>query len=66
MKTLCFINPHKTIQRILHDTNHHCHTATHEHEDYDLKFSTFKSDDYKFYDDLPHFYQKEYAIEDSI
>ena len=56
MKALCFINPHKTIQRILNGDNN-CRTAIHDNEDYELKFSTFKSDDYKFYDDLPHFYQ---------
>jgi hypothetical protein len=57
MKTLCFTNPHKTIKRILHQNNNNYRTALHDNEDYDLQFSTFKSEDYKFYDDLPHFYQ---------
>ena len=66
MKTLCFVNPQKTIQRILNGTSNNLKTAIHENDDYDLKFSTFNSDDYKFYDDLPHFYNKNYTIEDSI
>lgn len=56
MKGFCFINASKTINRILNESSQSRSTNLQEGDDWELKFSTFRSDDYHFYDDLPRFY----------
>lgn len=58
MKVLSFRNSSNSIQNILKDNNKALSTNSGQQDDWDLQFSTFRSEDYIFSDSLPRFYQK--------